>query len=77
MTYGAAKEIIKRLEELSKTPEGRKKIRLYAKAKYSTKLGLEAIDNIEAILDGIGDIDEMEDNFPIFVGKILYWRLFK
>jgi hypothetical protein len=38
LTYGNSKEIIKDLEELSKTPEGIKILNTYAKAIYSTKL---------------------------------------
>jgi hypothetical protein len=28
-------------------------------------------------LDGIISLDELEPNFPIFAGKIIYWKLFK
>lgn len=77
LTYGNSKEIIKELEQLTKTPEGIDLLNTYAKAIYSTKLGYEAIQNIDQILDGITTLDKLEPNFPIFAGKIIYWKLFK
>lgn len=77
LTYGNGKEIIKEMEELSKTEEGVDILNKYARSIYSTKLWYEAIKDIDNVLDGIKNIQELEPNFPIFAGKILYWKLFK
>ena len=77
LTYGNGKEIIKHLEELTKTPEWIALLNTYAKVIYSTKLWYGAIKNVDNILDGIKHIEELEPNFPIFAGKIIYWKLFK
>lgn len=77
LTYGNSKEIIQELEQLTKTPQGIELLNKYAKAIYSTKLWYEAIKNIDEILDGITTLDELEPNFPIFAGKIIYRKLFK
>ena len=65
------------MEELSKTEEGVDILNKYARSIYSTKLWYEAIKDIDNVLDGIKNIQELEPNFPIFAGKILYWKLFK
>jgi hypothetical protein len=77
LTYWNSKEIIKELEELTKTPEGIELLNKYARVIYSTKLWYEAFENIDEILDGIKSLDELDPNFPIFAGKILYRKLFK
>lgn len=77
LTYGNSKEILKELEELTKTPEGITKLNTYAKAIYSTKLWYDALSNLEQVLEWIKNIEELEPNFPIFAWKILYWKLFK
>ncbi|MDD3262710.1 MAG: hypothetical protein PHR61_02585 [Candidatus Absconditabacteria bacterium] len=77
LTYGNGKEIIKELETLTKTQEGIEKLNKYAKAIYSTKIGYEGIKDIDNILEGIKELDKLEPNFPIFAGKIIYWKLFK
>jgi hypothetical protein len=33
--------------------------------------------NIDEVLDGIKALEELEPNFPIFAGKIIYRKLFK
>ena len=77
LTYGNSKEIIKELEELSHTPEGREKIKKYIRAFYATKLGYDAIKNIDEMLEWIGKLSDLAPNYPVFAGKILYWKLFK
>ena len=77
LTYGNSKEIIKELEELSHTPEGREKIKKYIRAFYAIKLGYDAIKNIDEMLEWIGKLSDLAPNYPVFAGKILYWKLFK
>lgn len=77
LIYGKAKENIKELEDLTKTSEWIEMLNKYAKVIYSTKLWNEAIKNIDEILDWITDVEKLEPNFPIFAGKIIYWKLFK
>ena len=77
ITYGNSKEIIRKLEDLSKTAEWRKTLNKYAKVIYSTGIWYEALENIDDILEWIKGLNELEPNFPIFAGKILYWKLFK
>jgi hypothetical protein len=77
LTYGNGKEIIRELEELTKTPEGIETLNTYARAIYSTKLWYESIKDVNNILGGIKNLAELEPNFPIFAGKIIYWKLFK
>lgn len=76
LTYWNSKEIIKELEKLTKTPEWIHQLNTYARAIYSTKLWYNAIQNINNVLDGIKNLEEMEPNFPIFAGKIIYRKLF-
>lgn len=64
------------LEQLTKTPEGIEMLNTYAKAFYSSKLGHESLKNIDGVLEGIKNIKDLEPNFPIFAGKIIYWKLF-
>lgn len=77
LTYGNGKEIIRNLEELTKTPEWIEILNTYARAIYSTKLWYDSIKNIDNILDWIKNLEDLEPNFPIFAGKILYRKLFK
>ena len=77
LTYGNSKEIIKELEELSHTSEGREKIKKYIRAFYATKLGYDAIKNIDEMLEWIRKLSDLAPNYPVFAGKILYWKLFK
>jgi len=77
LTYGNSKEYIRELEELTKTPEGIEMLNKYARIIYSTKLWLESIKNIDALLEGIIKVEQLEPNFPIFAGKIIYRKLFK
>ncbi len=77
LTYGNSKEYIRELEELTKTPEGIEMLNKYARIIYSTKLWLESIKNIDELLDGIMKVEQLEPNFPIFAGKIIYRKLFK
>lgn len=76
LVYGKWKEIIKELEELTKTKEWIEKLNKYAKAIYSTRLWYEWIKDIDNILEWIKKLDELEPNFPIFAGKIIYRKLF-
>lgn len=77
ITHWNGKEIIKELENLTKTPEWIELLNRYAKAIYSTRLWYDSIKNIDNVLDWIKKIDELEPNFSIFAGKIIYWKLFK
>lgn len=77
LTYWNGKDIIKDFEELTKTPEWIEILNKYAKAIYSTGLWYDAIKNIDNVLDWIKELDKLEPNFPIFAGKIIYWKLFK
>lgn len=77
LVYGDAKVELKKLEELTKTPDGIKMLNRYAKLIYSTKLWSKSINNIDEILEWIIDVETLEPNFPIFAGKIIYWKLFK
>lgn len=77
LTYGNAKENIRSLEKLSKTDEWRKIVNKYAKVIYSTGIGFEWLENIDEIMEGIKDVNDLEPEFPIFAGKILYRKLFK
>jgi hypothetical protein len=62
---------------MSKTPEGIGKLKTYAKTKYGTKLAFQDVEKIDKILEGIGSLDELKVDYPNFVGKILYRKLFK
>lgn len=77
MSYGEWKNIMKELEELSKTPEWVKLLNKYIKVLYSTKLWYDSIKNIDGILDGICNLEDLKPNFPIFAWKIIYWKLLK
>ncbi|MDR2416224.1 MAG: hypothetical protein LBD75_06595 [Candidatus Peribacteria bacterium] len=77
MTYGAGKDIIKQLEDLSKTEEGREQLKRYIKAKYGSKIAFQDVEHLDQILKGIGSLNEMEVTYPYFIGKILYRKLFK
>lgn len=76
LSYGTGKELLQELEQLTKTPEGIEMLNTYAKAFYSSKLGHESLKNIDGVLEGIKNIKDLEPNFPIFAGKIIYWKLF-
>ena len=77
MTYGTGRDIIKKLEEMSKSDEGREKIKTYAKAKYGTQLAFDDVGQIDQILENIWSLNDMNVEFPVFAGKILYRKLFK
>lgn len=77
LKYWNSKGIIKDLEELSKTEEWIKILNKYAKVIYSTKIWYEWLENINEILQWIKDVNDLEPEFPIFAGKILYRKLFK
>ena len=77
MSYGTGRDIIKQMEEMSSSAEGREQLKQYAKAKYGTKLAFPDVERIDQILEGIGSLHDMKVEYPNFVGKILYWKLFK
>ncbi|PZM87262.1 MAG: hypothetical protein DLD55_02340 [candidate division SR1 bacterium] len=77
LTYGNSKEILREFEELAATPEGRELLNQYARVIYSTKLGYDSLGQVEDILENIKSLNELEPHFPVFAGKILYWKLFK
>ena len=75
MVYWEWKNIVKELEELTKTPEWVQLLNKYIKAFYSTKLWYNSIKNIDEILQWIWELEDLEPNFPIFAWKIIYWKL--
>ena len=77
MVYGKWKNIVKELEDLSKTPEWIKLLNKYVKAFYSTKLWYNSIKDIDEILQWICDLEDLEPNFPVFAWKIIYRKLLK
>lgn len=77
LTYGNSKEILREFEELTATSEGRELLNQYARVIYSTKLGYDSLGQVEDILENIKSLNELEPHFPVFAGKILYWKLFK
>lgn len=77
LTYGNSKAILRDFEELAATPEGRDLLNQYARVIYSTKLGYDSLGQVEDILENIKSLNELEPHFPVFAGKILYWKLFK
>jgi hypothetical protein len=76
MVYGNGQSLIRQLENISHTPNGLPTLQKYAKVKYGTKLAFQDVESIDNILKGIGNLDELQVDFPIFVGRILYHKLF-
>lgn len=77
MVYWNGKDIVKEFLNLAKNEEWIEKMRKLAKAFYNTKLDHDQINNIDKILENVWNLEKMDDNFPIFAGKILSWKLWK
>ncbi len=76
MAYWEGQTLIREWSKRLKTPEWRKKLQKIAKWFYTTNLWFEDLENFEKITDNLWD-ENINPEYPYFIGKILYWKLFK